>query len=200
MNEHDLPPALLAMNKALTRRQLFRSGTLLGAGLGLPAAALARNRADGDLPDYIKSLSETEYRVFDRLRVILLPVRGFGGLPSTEDVPVMANLDDLVGRLNEFPRRLLRIGVNAFEYGSFWNFSRFSSKDDEAAFRQVEAWQNGLFLQRGLMSDIKTLVTFAYWRDPRTWNLLEYDGPVTEKWGIKRLGNAPLPHATLAAS
>ena len=130
--------------------------------------------------------------MLNRLRVVLLPVQNFD-LPSTTEVPVMANLDDLIGRLNAFPRELLRLGLRAFEYGSLFSFTRFSNKDNQDAYKQVESWQGGIFVQRGLMSDIKTLVTFAYWRDPRTWPLLEYDGPVTEKWGIKRLGNAPLP-------
>jgi hypothetical protein len=177
----------------LSRRGVLKSGLLMGASVGgmlaAPTTALA---ADAGLPAGITSMSELEYRVLDRLRTILLPVQKFG-LPSTTEVPVMANLDDLIGKLNAFPRTLLRVGLNAFEYGSIYKFSRFSQLDDRAAYNTVESWQSGIFFQRGLMSDIKTLVTFAYWRDPRTWTLLEYDGPVTEKWGIRRLGNAPLP-------
>lgn len=194
MNENEMPGPLPGFRSALTRRQLFKTGAMLGPMLALPASALA---ADDGLPAGITSLSPMEYRVLNRLRVVLLPVQDFD-LPSTTEVPVMANLDDLIGKLSAFPRELLRLGLRAFEYGSFFSFSRFSSKDNEAAYRQVESWQGGLFFQRGLMSDIKTLVTFAYWRDPRTWPLLEYDGPVTEKWGIKRLGNAPLPRDSSA--
>jgi hypothetical protein len=47
--------------------------------------------------------------------------------------------------------------------------------------------------QGGLIVSLKTLLGIAYWRDPRTWQGLEYDGPVTAKWGIRRLGNMPLP-------
>ena len=194
MNEKEMPAAPALLTSALTRRQLFKSGAMLGPLLALPAQALA---ADDAVPAGITSLSPLEYRVLNRLRIILLPVQNFE-LPSTTEVPVMANLDDLIGKLSAFPRQLLRLGLRAFEYGSWYTFTRFSNKDNDAAFRQVESWQSGLFFQRGLMSDIKTLVTFAYWRDPRTWTLLEYDGPVTEKWGIKRLGNAPLPRDATA--
>ena len=45
----------------------------------------------------------------------------------------------------------------------------------------------------GLIVSLKTLLGVAYWRDPRTWQPLEYDGPVTAKWGIRRLGNMPVP-------
>ena len=48
-------------------------------------------------------------------------------------------------------------------------------------------------LQGGLIVSLKTLLGVAYWRDPRTWPALEYDGPVTKKWGIRRLGNMPVP-------
>ena len=36
-------------------------------------------------------------------------------------------------------------------------------------------------------------VCVNYWRDQRAAARIDYDGPVTQKWGIPRLGNAPLP-------
>jgi hypothetical protein len=44
-----------------------------------------------------------------------------------------------------------------------------------------------------VVSSLKMLLTLGYWQDIRTWPSLQYDGPVTEKWGIRRLGNAPMP-------
>ncbi len=189
-------PRLTAVSaglEALSRRRFLKAGLVLGTSaaalLTAPARALAASPA---LPAGIKHLSELEYRVFDRLRVVMLPTQKFN-MPATTLVPVMQNLDDMVGQLDAFPRKLLSLGVRSFEYGSLYKFSRFSQLNDERAYKQVEAWQSGVFFQRGLMSSFKTLVAFAYWRDERTWAALEYDGPVTEKWGIRRLGNAPLP-------
>jgi prolipoprotein diacylglyceryltransferase len=70
---------------------------------------------------------------------------------------------------------------------------RFSSLNNKQARNQILAWQSGASLQGGLIVSLKTLLGVAYWRDPRTWQPLEYDGPVTAKWGIRRLGNMPVP-------
>lgn len=188
-----LPAGLNDGLAVLSRRSVLKSALVFGtstAALVLePRLAMA---AGSSLPEGIKHMSELEYRVLDRLRVVLLPTQKFN-LPSTTVVPVMQNLDDMLGSLGSFPRQLLSIGIRSFEYGSIYRFSRFSQLSDEKAYNHIEAWQSGIFFQRGLMSNLKTLVTFAYWRDDRTWSALEYDGPVTEKWGIRRLGNVPMP-------
>lgn len=188
-----LPPGFEeSLIASMSRRSLIKSGLIAGtsalAFLSAPRAAFAAQ----SLPAGIKHLSPLEYRVFDRMRQVLLPVERFG-MPSTTTVPVMQNIDDLVGQIGAFPRGLLTMGIRGFELSSVGRFKRFSSLDNDAAYRHVEAWQSGLFFQRGFMSNIKSLTTFAYWRDERTWTALEYEGAVTEKWGIRRLGNAPMP-------
>lgn len=187
-------PIDLAFEGAMpvSRRHFLKTGMVFGTSVATLVAAPVQAFAASGVPSGINNLSELEYRVLDRLRVVLLPTQKFN-LPSTTTVPVMQNLDDMIGRLNATPRALLALGLRTFEYSSIYKFSRFSKLTDEQAYERVESWQNGIFFQRGLMTNLKTLVTFAYWRDPRTWSVLEYDGPVTEKWGIRRLGNAPMP-------
>lgn len=193
MHKNDKSFSLMAEALAPTsRRQFLKGGMVFGTSVAALVAVPSQVLAADALPSGIKNMNELEYRVLDRLRVVLLPTQRFN-LPSTSAVPVMQNLDDMIGQLGATPRLLLSVGIRAFEYGSIYKFSRFSGLSDEQAYNHIEAWQSGIFFQRGLMSNLKTLVTFAYWRDPRTWNVLEYDGPVTEKWGIRRLGNAPMP-------
>lgn len=192
-----LPPGFLAGLEPLSRRRFLVAGlqavAVTGTLLALPGRALATGsaRADG-LPAGIKHLTEMEYRVFDKLRIVMLPTQKFD-LPSSEEIPVMQNVDVWVGKLNNRTRTLLRVGARTLEYGSLYRFSRFSTMSDEKAARHVNNWQTGNVLQRGVMSSLKMLVTLGYWQDIRTWPSLQYDGPVTEKWGIRRLGNAPLP-------
>lgn len=188
----------------LSRRRFFRFGLAVGAGtltaVSTPASAMGLpwgKKKDGweGRPEGIHSLTAQEYQVFDKLRRVLLPTARFN-LPSTDEVPVMTNIDDMIGKLSDNVRDTLQLGVKVFETGSLvttLKFSKFSSMTDEDALAYVNKWQEGLFVQRGLMTGLKSVVLFAYWRDSRTWSALEYDGPVTEKWGIKRLGNAPLP-------
>jgi hypothetical protein len=185
MNSKDsLPPGFLAGLEPLSRRRFLTSGVRLAAAAGtlaaLPAQVLAAETPG--LPEGIKNITELEYRVFNKLRVIMLPTEKYE-LPSSEEIPVMQNLDVWVGKLNQRTRLLLTLGVQTIEYGSLYRFSRFSAMSDKT----------GNVLQRGVMSSLKMLITLAYWQDIRTWPALQYDGPVTEKWGIRRLGNAPLP-------
>lgn len=198
MNANDpLPPGFLAGLEPLSRRRFLVTGIQAAAAtsalLAMPGRLLAADTARQDgLPQGIKHLTELEYRVFDKLRMVMLPTQKFD-LPSSEEVPVMQNVDVWVGKLNNRTRTLLRLGARTLEYGSLYRFSRFSTMKDDKAARHVNNWQTGNVLQRGVMSSLKMLITLAYWQDIRTWPSLQYDGPVTEKWGIRRLGNAPLP-------
>jgi len=189
-----LPPGFLAGLEPLSRRSfLTGSARVMAAGgalLALPGEVLAAR----DVPPGIKHLSDAEYRVLDKLRIVMLPTQQFQ-LPSTTEVPVMQNVDLVVSKLDSRPRLLLKLAVQTMEYTPVWQFSRFSAMGDARAARHVNSWQTGNLVQRGVITSLKMLVTFGYWQDPRTWPGLEYDGPVTAKWGIRRLGNAPLPRS-----
>lgn len=194
--DDSMPSGLLAGLEPLSRRRFLTAGiratAATGALLVLPGRVLAADTAAGGLPAGIKHLTELEYRVFDKLRVIMLPTEKFD-LPSSIEIPVMANVDVWVGKLNQRTRTLLKLGAQTLEYGSLYRFSRFTTMSEAHAARHVNNWQTGNVLQRGVMSSLKMLITLGYWQDTRTWPSLQYDGPVTEKWGIRRLGNAPLP-------
>lgn len=194
-NNETLSPGFLAGLEPLSRRNFLSSSVRIaataGAVLTLPGQVLAADKTD-DVPPGIKHLSGLEYRVFDKLRIVMLPTQKFA-LPSSTEVPVMQNVDVWVGKLNKRTRLLLTLGAQTIEYGSLYRFSRFSRMPDAKAERHVHNWQTGNVLQRGVMSSLKMLVSLGYWQDTRTWPSLQYDGPVTEKWGIRRLGNAPMP-------
>lgn len=198
MNPNDsILSGFLAGLEPLSRRRFLTAGiratAATGALLALPGRVLAADAPlAGGLPGGIKHLTELEYRVFDKLRVIMLPTVKFD-LPSSVEIPVMQNVDVWVGKLNQRTRTLLKLGAQTLEYGSLYRFSRFTAMSDARAARHVNNWQTGNVLQRGVMSSLKMLITLGYWQDTRTWPSLQYDGPVTEKWGIRRLGNAPLP-------
>lgn len=195
--DNPVPPGFLAGLEPLSRRRFLTAGVRATAAAGVllatPGRLLAAEAgAAKGLPAGIRNLTELEYRVFDKLRVVMLPTQKFD-LPSSVEIPVMQNVDVWVGKLNQRTRTLLRVGAQTLEYGSLYRFSRFSAMAPEKAARHVNNWQTGNVLQRGVMSSLKMLVSLGYWQDTRTWPSLQYDGPVTEKWGIRRLGNAPLP-------
>ncbi|MGH8493549.1 MAG: hypothetical protein ACRERR_10685 [Moraxellaceae bacterium] len=196
MNKNDKSlPIILAGLEPLSRRSLLVSGARVaaaaGALLALPQQLLAAETIEG-VPAGIKHLSELEYRVMDKLRIVMLPTQKFS-LPSSTQVPTMENVDAWVGKLNQRTRLLLTVGAQTLEYGSLYRFSRFSQMPDAKASKHVNNWQTGNVVQRGVMTSLKMLLTLGYWQDLRTWPALQYDGPVSERWGIRTLGNAPLP-------
>ncbi|MCB1656930.1 MAG: transcriptional initiation protein Tat [Moraxellaceae bacterium] len=194
MSQQD--PALVQLEgqlASLSRRRFLKTGLIIGTSAATVISYPARVFADTSVPTTIKHLSEAEYRLFNKLREVFLPTDRFSDLPSTTDVPVMENLDNMVGRLNSDTRFLLGLGAKTLEFSTLYKMKRFSSLSNQQALQQVRVWQSGLALQGGLIVSLKTLLGIAYWRDPRTWQSLEYDGPVTKKWGIRRLGNMPVP-------
>jgi len=194
MSQQD--PALVQLEgqlASLSRRRFLKTGLIVGTSAATVLTYPARVFAETGVPTYIKHLSEAEYRLFNKLREVFLPTERFSDLPSTTEVPVMENLDNMVGRLNSDTRFLLSLGAKTLEFSTLYKMKRFSSLSNEQALQQVRIWQSGLALQGGLIVSLKTLLGVAYWRDPRTWPALEYDGPVTQKWGIRRLGNMPVP-------
>jgi hypothetical protein len=188
MEQKNIVKKIMLTAKGVSRRLFLSRGvqfSLLAGFSGITSTAYAAKVNN-------KNLTDVEYNVLNKLRIVMLPTQKYG-LPSSTDVAVMANVDEWVGKLNQRTRLLLKMGARTIEYGSLYRFSRFSKMADDTAVRHVHNWQTGNVLQRGVISSLKMLITLSYWQDSKTWNGLEYDGPVTEKWGIRRLGNAPVP-------
>lgn len=189
---HALERDLLQGLQSLSRRRFLKAGLSVGVGLAALAHGVAAGAVEAPPAVSYKYLGEVEARVLDKLRRLLLPNEK-AGLPSSDDVQVMRNLDAQMGQLGPKARDDLSLAIRGLEYGSLLSFSRFSRLDDAAAHKQLAAWQKGAFFKRGIVATIKSFVLLGYWRDPRTFSFLEYDGPVSQKWGIQRLGNVPLP-------
>jgi hypothetical protein len=68
-------------------------------------------------------------------------------------------------------------------------------KYPEAQAAYVARWASGNALQRKVFGALKQVVSIAYWSDARAWAPIGYDGPITARAQIPRLGAAPLPEA-----
>ncbi len=173
---------------------LLRSAQLgIFVSSGLMAACSKLN--ESDLPAAGVVLSSEQMYFFKRLSQVLLPTEGTA-LPSVDEVPVLVNLDSLMQTMSPSIRSDLGAAFNLFEYGGTvlgWNFSRFTRMKNEDAVRYIDSWQTGYSVQQGIVSVLKRLVYSSYWRDESTWPALEFDGPVSVRWGIPSLGEAPLP-------
>ncbi|MCB1836235.1 MAG: hypothetical protein KDH99_01330 [Alcanivoracaceae bacterium] len=197
MNSPDHPVTALA---PVSRRRFLR-WTLLGAasvtavGAGVVAVLRRSPVDDMPVPDTLRHLSASEYHLFARALPVLLPVQGTA-LPAVSDIPVLETIDSMIGMLAPGVRKELAAGLTLFDHGALvsgWHGKRFVDLDDEAVHDYFERWSRGNTIQKALATVVKKFVYVAYWRDPRTWPAIEFDGPVSDRWGIPSLGNTPLP-------
>lgn len=189
-------PGYLAGLEPLSRRGFLRTSVLAGAALSSGCSSLFGRREAPETLQY-HSLTPDEVEVITRLTEVMLPAESYGLPSSTTVVPTVENIDMMAQRLPMQTRDLMGLGIWVFNNRPMvsFKFSKFTSLSDEKALAYVDAMQEGTFFERGLMTTLKALVALNYWRDERTWPGLEYHGPVTEMWGVRRLGNAPLPRA-----
>lgn len=209
-NKNTPPPAVLAGLEPFGRRGFLRialiAGTTVLAGCAnlfggkkaepeaLPATDTAPvpERANAD-----QSLNPEERAVFEKLVRVIMPLEAHGYLDTTT-IPVMENIDNMIRAMPPFIRDRLNLAITAFDTGSIllsFKFRRFSTLADDEALAYVNAWHDGTFIQRGAITSLKAVVCVNYWRDQRAAAKIDYDGPVTEKWGVPRLGNQMLPRA-----
>jgi len=142
-----------------------------------------------------EALDNEQMFFFSHLTQVLLPTAGTPLTPSNQ-VPILSNLDKLMLTMPQSTRTDLAAAIKLFEYGGMvlgWRFSRFTRMPDEDAIQYIDSWQTGHPMQQGIVSVLKRLVYSSYWRDDSTWGPLQFDGPVSEKWGLTSLGEAPLP-------
>lgn len=186
----------LAQIKRMGRRDFLKFG---GVAAGLAGAVatglLSPGQAFAAMPAGIRFMGETEYAVFQRLTAVMLPVDGSQLLPI-KDVPVLQTLDAaLLATMEPHILQGLKGGIAYFNDGPLAAYGkRFVDLSDADAARFLDAWADSRELpQRALAVGLKKLVGLAYFANPPTWAALGYDGPVSERWGLKPQGNAPMP-------
>lgn len=190
-----VPASVLAGLEPLSRRSFLRTSLIAGSALTTGCATLLGRR---DAPGAVlfKSLNDEEVETVTRMTRIMLPTDRHEGLPSSIDVvPTVENIDAMVAQMSANNRELLGLGLWIIERRPLASrrIKRFSQMNDKDAHDYLERLQQATFFERGLVTALKSLVAVNYWRDSRTWPALDYHGPVTETWGVRRLGNAPLP-------
>ncbi len=177
---------------SMGRRDFLKFASIaagLAAFSGMPRVAL------GALPPGIRFMNESEYAVFHRLMEVMLPVRGTA-LAQLDQIPVMQTLDGaLLATMEPHILQGLKGGVQFFNDGPKAAFGkRFVELTDEEAARFCDNWADSNQVpHRALAMGLKKLVGLSYWANPPTWEAIGYDGPVSKRWGLKPLGNTPMP-------
>jgi hypothetical protein len=178
-----------------TSRRRFLAAA--GGGLALAAGAIAIVRTRGySVPEGVRvklaSLAPWQYvTVASVARRIAAPDEEDPALPTTDDADVAGFVDEYVARLPAPLRRDLLRAIAFVEHvaplgvGSASRFTRLSPADQDRVLASLES--SGEDLLRGAFDGLKSLVFMGYYRDPRTWKILSYDGPRVnrpdEGWG-----------------
>lgn len=201
---HDLPndtSAALARIHQLSRRDFLKAAGGLALASTVAASVgtglLGASQALADMPPEIRVMSTSEYRVMHRLMEVVLPTAGTTLVPPAS-LPVMETLDAaLLDKMEPHLLAGLKAGIAYFNDGPRDEYGKpFIELTDTEATAFCDAWaDSGEVPQRALAMGLKKLVGLAYWAHPPTWEPLGYGGPVSEKWGLASLGNAPMPRA-----
>jgi hypothetical protein len=184
----------------LSRRRVLK--TLLWGSAGAAAltaggfAWLRRSPVDRlPAPEHLQHLSASEYHLFKRAIEVLLPTDGTT-LTPVEQIPVIDYIDQLMGLVDPVIREELGIGLTLFDNAAVivgLHGRRFVDLSTADAVRYFDNWSRGNTVQRTLATVVKKFVYVSYWRDPATWPPIQFDGPVSDRWGIPSLGNTPIP-------
>jgi len=108
--------------------------------------------------------------------------------PAEPDAPSGATivpdaLDDILAGMDPADVKQLQVALRLFELGAIPRHGRrFSKLAGPKRDRYVRSWMRSrLGLQRTIFRALRNLCANLYYADPRTWELLDYDGPQVER-------------------
>lgn len=195
--------------RALSRRGFLKTTLMVSAAgavvLGGTFAFLSRSPKDGaPKPEGIRAMSDSEYQLFHAVCMACLPgADNSQGLLPWQQLPVLQNIDHLIAGIPAHARGDVTNAFKLLDHApivSGWHGKRFVDLDVAAAREFLDAWNHGGEIARAVSNLVRKLAYIGYWREAATWPAIDYDGPVMAKWGLQRLGNAPLPVRPAAAA
>jgi hypothetical protein len=153
--------------------------------LGGSAVAVVRTRGYS-LPTgkTLAGLSVWQYVVVEHAaRRIAAPDRpGDASIISPDDTDVAGFVDGWMARMHPSVRRDLGRFLGYLEHlapvavGMGSRFSRLEAGDQDEVLAGIESSSSDLL--RAGFEGLKSLVFMGYYRDPRTWAIVSYDGPL----------------------
>jgi Gluconate 2-dehydrogenase subunit 3 len=182
-----LPLPLPLPAARLGRRRVFQ-GVFAALLVGGAAVAVVRTRGYEAPPGRtLQGLTSWQFAVVQHAaRRIVAPDRpGDRTIPSADDVDVAGFVDAWVPRMNATVRRDLGRFFAYLEHlapvgsGFASRFTRLAPGDQDTVLAAVEASSSDLL--RAGFDGLKALVFMGYYRDPRTWAIVGYDGPLVRR-------------------
>lgn len=165
-----------------------RAGLALAAVSAAGVCALVRT-SGYDVEDrrraHLKALSPWQLAVVDALadRICLAEVAYDAPFapPTPRECEVAEFIDGYVAAADAAMRRELLAAIGAVEHffplliGSPHRFSALAPEQQDAVLAAME--RSPIDLVCGCFGGLKAICMMGYWRDPRTWGVLGYDGP-----------------------
>lgn len=177
------PPRGADAPQNLSRRRWIVRGAALGVAALGGAVALARGggyELDAPPSRPLRFLSVPELVLVRQLaRRILAP--DAPNAPGPDELGVAEHVDEVLAAMSPGVQRDLRRLLAFVEQlapvasGHARRFTRLAPAEQDEVLRALETSRSGLL--RAGFDGLKGLVMMGYWRHPRAWALVGYDGP-----------------------
>lgn len=162
---------------------------VLGTGSAIAILRTTGYQVDPARAARLRALSGWQLAVVDALLARLLapdvPWGTEGAPPTPAEVGAAEFIDAYMAEADPPTRRDLRALLTLLEHGyplMCGERHRFTALDGGAQDRVLQAMERShLDAMRGCFGAIKSLAMMAYYRDPRTWGVLGYDGPLERR-------------------
>lgn len=170
----------------LARRRFLVLGLLGAAGSVLALVRTTGYPLDGAIAGRLRALSAWQYLTVQALaeRIAAPDWPTDVSIPSVEDAKVVEFIDDYLASMDAPLRRDVLRFVGFVEQlaplgsGFARRFTRLSSAEkDEVLGALAESSVGDL---RAGFDAVKSLVMMGYYRDPRTWRVIGYEGPFVQ--------------------
>ena len=171
--------------RKLPRRRLIEAAAATALVLAGSVVAVARTRGYSlRTGRKLAVLSPWQFVVIEHAaRRVAAPDReGDASIPSADELDVAAFVDDWTARLPETMRRDLGRFLAYVEHiaplraGFVTRFTRLEAAGQDRVLAALEASSSDLL--RAGFDGLRALVFLGYYRDPRTWRIVGYDGPL----------------------
>jgi len=169
----------------VSRRRLLKAGVAAALVLGASAIAVVRTRGYAvPAGRRLVALSVWQFVVVQHAaRRITAPDREADAtIPAADDLDVAGFVDGWIGTMHRRLRHDLGRFLAYLEHvapitsGFAGRFSHLRARDQDRVLSAVEASSSDML--RAGFEALKALVFLGYYRDPRTWRIVGYDGPL----------------------